>query len=630
MQNPPGVFIVLEGADGSGKGTQFNLLKARLEAVGHDVEVFDFPRYDQPSSHFVREYLNGSYGKATEISPYTASLFFALDRYEAAQAIKQALAAGKVVMSNRFVGSNMAHQGSKFSNPAEQRGFFVWEDNLEFQLLGIPRPNLSLFLRVPAEISFELIGKKNTRSYTTKTRDEHEADIGHLRRSVATYDLLCQLFPNDFRVVECVKDNELLGIADINNLIWGQIQPLLPSTPAKIAHAVTISLDQTRPPKEKIETPQLKSAASALKTRLSLATIFDCEAAQPGAVHYSMSWAKNNYEFYLPPELSKKAKQKYEQLVIKLVASHKSMDNKLKSAGLKSELSASALPLAALYRVQIPALTPKVGYWVDSLAKSHNPESKSLAAKLDSDGTLRPGTAGSEPEPIDNIIARLAAQRQPQDTDADKLQLLEVWPRNEFALLRDALYPASNLPREQLEAKLDSWNYQQKYEALQAVLATDRVSLAEQARYKFDVIADRLSLLELRTLGIASELILQPPTLGYGFSLPEAIESSTASDEYQTCLDLSRQLYDMLLATGHDHLLVYGTLAGHKSRAQFSCTLKDLDKLGKLTNQDLAARLMQKVAEAHPILSQKPAAAPAKRPSSGRKHNSNRRRRKNS
>src|SRR5689334_7516431 len=96
----PGIFVVLEGSDGSGKGTQFKLLAERLQAIGHDIAVFDFPRYDQPSSHFVQKYLNGEYGTATAVSPYAASLFFALDRFEAGPEIKKAIDEGKVVLAN--------------------------------------------------------------------------------------------------------------------------------------------------------------------------------------------------------------------------------------------------------------------------------------------------------------------------------------------------------------------------------------------------------------------------------------------------------------------------------------------------------------------------------------------------
>jgi dTMP kinase len=126
MNTGNGVFIVIEGTDGSGKGTQFNRLAERLTGEGYDVATFDFPQYDQDSSHFVREYLNGKYGTAEEVGPYTGSLFYALDRYEAAPKIRKALEEGKVVLANRYVGSNMAHQGTKFRHAEERRGYFIW------------------------------------------------------------------------------------------------------------------------------------------------------------------------------------------------------------------------------------------------------------------------------------------------------------------------------------------------------------------------------------------------------------------------------------------------------------------------------------------------------------------------
>ena len=135
-----GLFIVLEGADGSGKTTQFNLLSERLQAVGYDVAVFDFPRYNEPSSHFIQSYLNGLYGPASKISPYTASLFYALDRFETKSAITRALESGKIVLSNRYVGSNMAHQGSKFTNIAERRGFLSGKIAWNLNCLGYHGP----------------------------------------------------------------------------------------------------------------------------------------------------------------------------------------------------------------------------------------------------------------------------------------------------------------------------------------------------------------------------------------------------------------------------------------------------------------------------------------------------------
>lgn len=227
-QSHNGLFLVIEGTDGSGKGTQFKLIKERLEKEGYDVATFDFPQYDNESSYFVREYLNGKFGTAEQVGPYTASLFYALDRYQAAPYIREALAQGKIVLANRFTGSNMGHQGTKFDHPEERRGYYIWLDNLEFQMLGIPRPDRSIVLRVPAETAQQLVDQKESRSYTDKKRDIHEADLNHMQRAVAVYDELCQLFPRDFMRIDCVRGETLMSIEAVNELLWQSIQPLLP------------------------------------------------------------------------------------------------------------------------------------------------------------------------------------------------------------------------------------------------------------------------------------------------------------------------------------------------------------------------------------------------------------------
>lgn len=251
----PGTFIVVEGTDGSGKSTQFELLKERLTREGYEVATFKFPRYDDPSSHFVREYLNGKYGSADEVGPYTGSLFYALDRYAATPGLREALQQGKVVLADRFVGSNMAHQGTKFRHAEERRGYFIWLDNLEFEMLRIPRPSLSVVLRVPAETAQTLIDQHGARTYTDKKRDIHEADLSHLQRAVEVYDDMCQLFPKDFTRIDCVRGEQLLDIPAVHELVWQKVQPLLPEPPKHLPHETAPSTT------ERFYTPQLPEAA---------------------------------------------------------------------------------------------------------------------------------------------------------------------------------------------------------------------------------------------------------------------------------------------------------------------------------------------------------------------------------
>src|SRR3954469_5709001 len=104
-----GKFIVIEGSDGSGKGTQFKLLHEWLVEQHYSVESFDFPQYGQPSAYFVEQYLNGQYGDLSDIGPQKGSLFYALDRFAASFKIRAALDKGVHVLSNRYVASNMGH-----------------------------------------------------------------------------------------------------------------------------------------------------------------------------------------------------------------------------------------------------------------------------------------------------------------------------------------------------------------------------------------------------------------------------------------------------------------------------------------------------------------------------------------
>lgn len=224
---PQGIFIAIEGSDGSGKETQSKLLFERLKSEGYDVATYDFPQYNQESSYFVREYLNGNYGTAESIGPYTPSLFYALDRFSAATQIAQDLAEGKVVISNRYVGSNMAHQGTKFSTVEERTMFWQWLDQLEFGMLQIPRPDQNIVLLVPAETAQQLVDQKEKRTYTEKKRYIHEADLRHLQKAAEVYQQLCQHFKENFEAIDCTRDGRLMSIPNINNLIWERIEPML-------------------------------------------------------------------------------------------------------------------------------------------------------------------------------------------------------------------------------------------------------------------------------------------------------------------------------------------------------------------------------------------------------------------
>jgi dTMP kinase len=227
-----GKFIVIEGTDGSGKGEQTVRLVKRLKDSGRDVVPFDFPRYSEPSSWFVQEYLNGRFGSLEEVSPKTASLFYALDRYAASPAIRAALAAGSIAISNRYVASNLGHQGSKFEDLDERKKYFEWNYDLEYGINNIPKPGLNIILHVPAEMAQALVDKKLERKYLSgsgKKRDLLESDLGHLQRTERVYRELAELFPEDFTIIECVEGGRLLSIEEVHEKVWSVAEKFLTS-----------------------------------------------------------------------------------------------------------------------------------------------------------------------------------------------------------------------------------------------------------------------------------------------------------------------------------------------------------------------------------------------------------------
>lgn len=217
---------MLDGIDGSGKSTQTELLVSHLKKEGYPVEMISFPQYGTKSAGPIEDYLNGLYGSAEEVGPYRASIFYAVDRYAAAPKIRKWLSESKMVIANRYVASNMGHQGGKIKDPVERKKFFEWNDNLEYNIFAIPRPDLNLILHVSAEIAQQLVDKKGERKYVGGIkRDIHEDDLAHLKNAEEAYLEIARSFPN-FVLVECVEDNQILPMEVIHEKIWGIIQNL--------------------------------------------------------------------------------------------------------------------------------------------------------------------------------------------------------------------------------------------------------------------------------------------------------------------------------------------------------------------------------------------------------------------
>lgn len=207
---------------------QSKLLYERLQKEGYPVVTTDFPRYGKTFfADMVTKYLKGEFGSADSVSPYLAALLYAGDRWECREQINIWLREGKIIVSNRYVCDNMAHQGGKIGNPTEKEKFFQWLDRLEHQVFAVPRSNLNILLYVPAEIAYHLIEKKEQRVYLAgEKKDIHEEDINHLRYAQQTF-LEIAKGKKDWITIDCTENGKLLSEQIIADKVWRVVKNIL-------------------------------------------------------------------------------------------------------------------------------------------------------------------------------------------------------------------------------------------------------------------------------------------------------------------------------------------------------------------------------------------------------------------
>ena len=215
-------LIVIEGVDGSGKGTQAQQLTERLTATGRRVRLLSFPRYRETLfGHAIGDFLNGRFGQLNEVHPFLASVLYAADRYESKSVLTEALEQSDVVVCDRYVPSNLAHQGAKLDG-AEREELLRTIERIEFDVFALPRPSLVVLLDVPVEIAQLNIAAKKPRSYTDKAADLQEADADYLQRVRDVYLQLASADPL-WQRVESARAGEQRSIAEIGEDIFARV-----------------------------------------------------------------------------------------------------------------------------------------------------------------------------------------------------------------------------------------------------------------------------------------------------------------------------------------------------------------------------------------------------------------------
>ena len=219
-----GKLIVFEGTDGSGKATQSRLLCSRLEAEGIPFRKIDFPRYGKPSAAMVQEYLNGNLGKKPgDVNAYAASMFFSMDRYASyKQDWGDFYEAGGLVVADRYTTSNAVHQASKLPE-SRRKEYLDWLFELEYGKLGLPKPDLVIYLDMPTEITEQMMRQREQATGTHA--DIHEQDETYLKNCRANAKEIVK--ECGWSVLNCAKDGNPRTPEDIHAQVYRLVKKLL-------------------------------------------------------------------------------------------------------------------------------------------------------------------------------------------------------------------------------------------------------------------------------------------------------------------------------------------------------------------------------------------------------------------
>lgn len=206
-------LIAIEGIDGSGKGTQSARLVESLRSAGYRTAMLQFPRYSATNfGKAIGDFLNGKFGDLNQVHPQLAAVLYAGDRYESRELLLSLLQENDIVVLDRFVGSNLAHQAARLDGAARAE-LTAWIEQIEFGVFRLPKPSLTVLIDMSSQWSRELVARKAARDYTTREADLQEQDLPYLEKVRRCYQDLA-LVRDDWSIVRGLNDDGSLRTID--------------------------------------------------------------------------------------------------------------------------------------------------------------------------------------------------------------------------------------------------------------------------------------------------------------------------------------------------------------------------------------------------------------------------------
>ena len=222
-----GKLIVIEGTDSSGKETQTKRLFEKLEEKGLKVKKISFPNYDSPACEPVKMYLAGAFGEeAMKVNPYPVSTMYAIDRYASFKTDwEKFYNEDGIIVTDRYVTSNMVHQASKIKDLDEKKQYLNWLEDLEYEKMGIPRPDLVIFLNMPTEMAVKLMAERKNKITGEEKKDIHERDKEYLKESHANACKIANTY--NWKEIKCSDGERIKTIEEIGEEVFSLVEKVV-------------------------------------------------------------------------------------------------------------------------------------------------------------------------------------------------------------------------------------------------------------------------------------------------------------------------------------------------------------------------------------------------------------------
>lgn len=221
-----GIVIDIEGLDCSFKETNSKALYVKFLSKGYKCVLLSFPNYESDSSDLVKRYLNGNFGDADHTGPYLTSLFYTIDRGITAlrEKINKLYNEGYIIILDRYTSSNFIFQGTKFNDEKKCDEYIKWLKDLEYNKMGLPEPDLTIFMDMPIEVSSKIIAKRKLKN--GQDTDIHEQNTSFMKK---VRENAIRIANNeDWKIVSCVNDKgQIRSRFEILNNIYDVVNPIL-------------------------------------------------------------------------------------------------------------------------------------------------------------------------------------------------------------------------------------------------------------------------------------------------------------------------------------------------------------------------------------------------------------------